>query len=114
MLSLFAGYFIYGLGLALETILTIYMFIMAARAIISWFSPDPYNPIVSFLIQTTEPLLRRFRRFIPPIGAIDITPIVVFLLIIFLQQFPVKPLERLGQDMISDYHRSSSIERMFR
>lgn len=77
--------------------LTIYLYVIIARAIISWVSPSPYNPIVQFLYAATEPVLRYFRRLIPPIGGtIDISPIIVILLIVFLQQFLVDTLRELA------------------
>ncbi len=74
------------------------MWIIVARAIISWVSPSPYNPIVQFLYRATEPVLRYARRIIPPIGGtLDLSPIIVLLAIIFLRQFLVKSLFELSQ-----------------
>jgi YggT family protein len=73
--------------------LTIYMWIIIARAVISWVSPDPYNPIVRFLNNVTEPVLYRIRRFIPVyFGGFDFSPILVLLAIIFIQSFLVQSL----------------------
>lgn len=72
--------------------LEIYFFIIVGRAIISWVNPDPYNPIVRFLYNATEPVLGRIRRFIPYMGGIDLSPIVVILIIKFGQWFVVKTL----------------------
>jgi YggT family protein len=73
--------------------LTIYMYIIIGRAIISWVNPDPYNPIVRFLNTVTEPVLYRIRRKLPLFfGGIDFSPIVVILAIIFIQSFVVQSL----------------------
>jgi YggT family protein len=57
----------------------LYTFVLLARIFMTWIpNLDPYNPIVRFLIQVTEPVLEPARRLIPPIGMIDISPIVVF------------------------------------
>ena len=58
-------------------------------ALISWVSPDPRNPIVQILYRVTEPILRPFRRILPPqkTGGIDISPIFVILIIEFLKAF---------------------------
>ena len=57
-----------------------------ARALLSWFPIDPYNPIAQILFQITEPILAPLRRFIPPIGGMmDITPIVALVLIQIVQ-----------------------------
>jgi YggT family protein len=69
-----------------------YMWILVARAVISWVSPDPYNPIVQFLVRSTEPVLRPVRRLLPLAGGIDFSPLVVILGLVFLQQFLVPSL----------------------
>jgi YggT family protein len=78
----------------LDTGLTIFWFILFIRAVISWVNPDPYNPIVQFLHAFTEPVLRPIRRVLPFTlkMAIDISPIIAFLLVIFLQAFVVQSL----------------------
>lgn len=58
----------------------IYIFIVVARALISWVGPDPYNPIVRFLYQATEPVLERMRRLLPlQFGGVDLTPVALLL-----------------------------------
>jgi YggT family protein len=87
--------FLDGVAYVIDILLTIYMWIIVARAIISWVNPDPYNPIVSFLYRATEPLLSRVRRFIPYLGGIDLSPLVILLVILFLQKFIVSSLFEL-------------------
>ena len=78
----------------LHFILTIYMWLIIIRALLSWVSPDPYNPIVRFLCQATDPLLYQVRRYLPLRGfAIDLSPIVVLAIIFFLDQFLVGTLQ---------------------
>ena len=69
-------------------LLQVYSYVLLARALISWIpNLDPYNPIVQFLYQITEPVLEPIRRLIPPIGGmIDISLLVAFFAIIILQQ----------------------------
>ncbi|NPU85437.1 MAG: YggT family protein [Syntrophaceae bacterium] len=77
----------------INLILTIYMWIIIARALVSWVNPDPYNPIVRFLYRATEPVLAPLRRLIPfSTGGIDLSPILVLLIIFFLQEFLVQTL----------------------
>ena len=74
------------LAAVINTLLYVYSFLIIGRAIISWVSPDPYNPIVNFLYTVTEPVMKHARRIIPPIGGtIDISPIVVLVLIYLLR-----------------------------
>ncbi len=80
--------------------LSLYMWIVIGRAIISWVSPDPYNPIVKFLNAVTEPILYPIRKKIPiNLGGIDFSPILVILAIIFLQSFLVKTLMQMAASM---------------
>jgi len=77
----------------LDIALTVFMWIIIARAILSWVSPDPYNPIVRFIHNVTEPVLYQIRRKIPlSFGGFDFSPIIVILAVIFLQQFVVQSL----------------------
>lgn len=77
----------------LSIVLSIYMWVIIIQAILSWVSPDPFNPIVRILYQITEPVLGRLRRILPlQFGGMDFTPFVLVLVIIFLQQFLVNSL----------------------
>ncbi len=81
-------------------LLTLYMWIVIARAVISWVNPDPHNPIVRFLYSVTEPVLYRLRRALPLYaGGIDFSPILVFVVILFLQRFLVQSLYDLAQSL---------------
>ena len=84
---------------ALNLVLTLYMWIVIARALISWVNPDPRNPIVRFLYNATEPLLYRVRRVIPYMGGIEFSPLLVIIAIIFLQRFLVGSLDDLAYQM---------------
>ncbi|OQY13733.1 MAG: hypothetical protein B6I31_00530 [Desulfobacteraceae bacterium 4572_19] len=92
--------FLQALAVILDYGLTFYMWIIIARAVLSWVNPDPYNPIVRFINNTTEPVLYRLRQLIPAsYGGIDFSPIIVILVIIFLQQFVVNSLIMASQKM---------------
>ncbi|QSV45683.1 YggT family protein [Geobacter benzoatilyticus] len=82
-----------------DILLTIYLYILIARAIISWVNPDPYNPIVNFLYRSTEPVLSRVRRFLPDMGGLDLSPIIVLVAIYFLQSFLVRSIYDLAYKM---------------
>ena len=80
------GYFLIALARVIEAVLTIYMWVVIARAVLSWVNPDPYNPIVRFIHNVTEPVLYRIRRSLPvSYSGIDFSPIVVFFAIMFLK-----------------------------
>jgi len=91
------GNFINALASLLDFVLMAYMWIIIGRAVISWVNADPYNPIVRFLHEATDPLLRRVRRFVPAYaGGIDFSPMIVILLIMFLQSFLVPTLRSIA------------------
>ena len=75
-----------------DAVFTIYTWVLVIRVLISWVNPDPFNPLVQFLMKVTDPVLEPVRRIIPPIGFLDITPIVVFLLLRAVQSFLVRTL----------------------
>ncbi|MDO9528131.1 MAG: YggT family protein [Syntrophales bacterium] len=73
--------------------LNLYMWVIIIRAVISWVNPDPYNPIIRFLYQITEPVLSPIRRWIPLRGmGIDISPMIVIAAIYFLNTFLVQSI----------------------
>jgi YggT family protein len=71
----------------LSILLTILGWAILIRVLVSWIpNLDRSNPAVQLLAQITDPVLEPARRIIPPIGGIDISPIVVLLLLRLLQQ----------------------------
>jgi YggT family protein len=89
--------FLGAMAAVLQMILWLYMWIVIASAVISWVNPDPYNPIVRFLRNATEPLLYRVRRSLPVfVGGLDFSPLVVLVAIYFLQYFLVQSLRDLA------------------
>ncbi|GJL65572.1 MAG: YggT family protein [Nitrospirales bacterium] len=91
-----AGNILEGVAHVLDWILTIYMYILIARALISWVNPDPYNPIVQFLSRATEPVLFAIRRRLGYGMTIDFSPIIAILIIMFLQYAVVRSLFELA------------------
>ncbi len=90
--------FLGALAHVIDVVLTVYMWLIIARAILSWVNPDPYNPIVRFLYNVTEPVLGWFRRIIPlQFGGVDLSPLAVLLVIVFLQKFLVATLLDLAR-----------------
>lgn len=83
----FGNIFVTAIYQVVDLLFTIYIFIVIARAIISWVSPDPYNPIVRFLHNATDPVLYRIRRIIPlQLGGIDFSPIILLVGLSVLKQ----------------------------
>lgn len=92
--------FLTAIAKIMDIVLSLYMYILIGRAIISWVNPDPYNPIVRFLNSVTEPVLFRIRRRLPLFfGGIDFSPLIVILAIIFIQSFVVQSLFQMATRM---------------
>jgi YggT family protein len=95
------GYFLMAVANILNFVLLFFMWIVIARAILSWVNPDPYNPIVRFIHNVTEPILYQVRKKIPiNFGGIDFSPIIVILVVYFLRDFVVNSLVRFSESLI--------------
>ena len=94
------GNLVEALAALLHLVLNIYIWILIARAIVSWVSPDPSNPIVRFLYRVTEPVLRPVRDLLPLQGlGLDISPMIVLLIIYVLDRFLVSSLLDLASNL---------------
>ncbi len=81
----------------LHLVLEAYFWIIIARAILSWVSPDPYNPIVRFVHRVTEPVLRPIRYRLPTVAmGLDLSPVVVLLAIKIVEWVVVDSLRDLA------------------
>ena len=73
------------------TALSVYTLILFVRIILSWVTmawtpPASLSPVIGVIYDLTEPVLSLFRRYIPPVGALDLSPLVIFLLISVIQR----------------------------
>lgn len=76
----------------------VYIFIVVARALVSWVGPDPYNPIVRFLYQATDPVLDRLRRFLPlQFGGVDLTPVALLLALYVIKDLLLNLIAQLAR-----------------
>jgi YggT family protein len=92
-----AANFIAALAQVLDYVLWAYVWILLGRVVISWVNADPDNPIVRFLYNATEPVLARIRRVLPVYGGgLDLSPLVAWIGILFLQRFLVRSLYDLA------------------
>jgi YggT family protein len=95
------GYFLEAVARVIDFVLVLFMWIIIARAVLSWVNPDPFNPIVRFIHNVTEPVLYPIRTKLPVnFGGIDLSPIIVILGIVFLRTFLVSTLMRLSGVMV--------------
>jgi YggT family protein len=93
--------FLQALASILNTVLTIYFWIIIISAVLSWVNPDPYNPIVRIINNLTQPAFNWIRRWLPftVIGGLDLSPIVLLLAIQFFKIFVVQSLFQMGAYM---------------
>jgi len=95
------GYLLMAIAKVLDVVMTIFLFVVIARAVLSWVSPDPFNPIVRFINNITEPILYPIRTRLPVhFGGIDLSPIIVFLGIIFIRTFVVNTLMQMSASLL--------------
>jgi len=79
----------------LELVIDLFLFAILIRVVLSWVNPDPYNPAVALLDRLTDPILRPAQRLLPPIGGIDLSPMLVMVGLVLLQMLLVPPLKAL-------------------
>jgi YggT family protein len=95
------GYFLMAAAKVMDVVLLFFMWMVIIRAVLSWVNPDPYNAIVRFINNVTEPVLYPIRSRLPiNYGGIDFSPIVVFLVVMFLRTFVVNSLIRMAATLI--------------
>ena len=83
----------------INSLLLVYLVLIFARVLLSWVSPDPYNPIVNFIYTITEPVLSQARRILPPIGGGDrSSPIIVIIVIQLLRSSLSQLIFRLASN----------------
>ena len=78
----------------LDKVLSLYSIVIVIAVLVSWVSPDPFNPVAQFLRSVTEPLFAWVRRRLPfvVVGAMDLAPLVVLLIIQLVQMVVVRSL----------------------
>lgn len=83
-----------------DFLFTVYMWVIIGRVVISWVNADPYNPVVRFIFDITEPPLRKIRSFVPlSMGGIDFSPMILIVGLMFLQSFLVPTVRQLAMSM---------------
>ena len=94
------NYFFIAVANLVNLVIVAYIWIIIARAIVSWVSPDPYNPIVRFLHRVTEPVLRPVRERLPVTQmGLDFAPMIVIFVLYFLKEFLVPVLYRIAAEI---------------
>ena len=91
-----------GVANVLHMVLTAYMWVVIISALLSWVNPDPYNPIVRFLRNLTEPVFYWIRSKLPfvMLGGFDLSPIVVIIGVQLLDSILGRLLARLAMNVV--------------
>ncbi len=89
-----------GLGVALSLVFDLLFVLTLVRAILSWVNPDPMNPIVRTVVASTDPFLRPIQRYIPQVGGLDLSPILLIIALYFLDFALAKSLKEYGHSLI--------------
>ena len=76
-------------------VINVFLFAILIQVILSWINPGGYNPLASLIQGLTEPLLRPARKLIPPIGGLDLSPMVVMIGLVLLKMLLLPPLQML-------------------
>ncbi len=71
--------------------LNFYLFAIIGQIILSWVAPYNNNPAIGILFQITEPVMRPARKLVPPVGGLDLSPIIVILTIQVLELLLLHP-----------------------
>ncbi len=98
------GNFLSGLARILHILLMIYIWVIIVRAVLSWVTVPSLYPLKLILFRLTEPVLRPFRRLVPPykLGGVDISPLIVILLLFFVDSFLIKSLSLYGRQILRE------------
>ena len=86
------GLFLWAIIGVLKLFLNVFFYAMIISVILSWVAPASHNPGAELVNQITEPALAPFRRFLPSMGGLDISPILAFMVIQLFQSFVIPPL----------------------
>lgn len=94
------GYPLLSLVTIVDSLLLIYTCVLIAVAMFSWINPDPLNPIVRILRNLTEPVLDHIRPYVPLLGGLDLTPLILILGIFFIRDGVLKVLGTFAQSLL--------------
>ena len=84
----------------LQLAIYVFLFSILIQVIMSWINPGSYNPVLSLLYSLNEPLLTPARRLVPPIGGLDLSPIVVMVALQLAAILLVGPLRQLAGTLL--------------
>ena len=79
----------------LSLVINVFLFSILIQVVVSWINPGGYNPALSVIYTLTRPLLRPAQRLLPPIGGLDLSPMLVVIGLVMLQMLLLPPIRVL-------------------
>lgn len=92
----YAGLLIIAFADLLALTFTVFLGAIIIQVILSWINPGQYNPVIGLISRVADPVLKPFRKFIPPLGGIDLTPLFAILLLMVAKMLLVPPIVFIG------------------
>jgi len=92
----YAGLFVLCIADLIALVLTVFLVAVIIQVILSWVSPGHYNPVIGLVNRIAEPVLKPIRKFIPPLGGLDLTPLFASLLLLVVKMLIIPPIIYLG------------------
>lgn len=84
----------------LALISKVYFFAILGAIILSWVAQGSYHPAVQLLHQLTEPVMRPFRKLVPPMGGLDLSPMLIFIVLMVVDMIIAELAMRVGAPMM--------------
>lgn len=84
----------------ISLLLNLYLVAILVRAILSWVSPNDYNPATTVLLSLTEPVIRPLRAVLPPVGGVDLSPLAAIIAIQVVKMLVLPPLDRIAPGLM--------------
>ena len=92
----YAGLFVLCIADLIALVLTVFLVAVIIQVILSWVSPGHYNPVIGLVNRIAEPVLKPIRKFIPPLGGLDLTPLFASLFLLVVKMLIIPPIIYLG------------------
>ena len=96
----FAGVILLSLGEITKLAIYIVIFSIFVRALLSWFSSGSHHPMTMLLNSLTDPVLRSARRIVPATGGIDLSPLIVFIVMMLVLKLLIQPIRDIATSLL--------------
>jgi YggT family protein len=92
----YLGLMVYAIADLVALFLTVFLIAIIFQVVLSWISPGHYNPVIGLVNSLAAPILRPVKKIMPPIGGLDLSPLVASLGIIVAKMLIIPPIIYLG------------------